>query len=257
MGFDPVKCKRAKVFRHWLLVILGYECGRCWISCWIRIRGRNRCGGRRGRLFLVKYDVDHLKLLHNDTPPAIAACPVQKHIGRIACQNIFHGAWILPDPSGFREFGTEDLRDPALDNGVCSGLQILFGWRLMGRRKREQWPDGFYLLGRKKQQPQSGDEDPKNDQKENGPQAGNVGQQSKLSQNYQYLIGNVSLTVFVIHADTPFGDKKTHMCDLGKIRMCVFCAMFNCDTTPYRLKKLLPPPKPSYPVKLPGIWKPS
>lgn len=49
----------------------------------------------------------------------------------------------------------------------------------MGRRKREQWPDGFYLLGRKKQQPQSGDEDPKNDQKENGPQAGNVGQQSK------------------------------------------------------------------------------
>lgn len=48
----------------------------------------------------------------------------------------------------------------------------------MGRRKREQWPDGFYLLGRKKQQPQSGDEDPKNDQKENGPQAGNVGQQS-------------------------------------------------------------------------------
>lgn len=39
--------------------------------------------------------------------------------------------------------------------------------------------------------------------------------------------------------------------------MCIYCAMFNCDTTPYRLKKLLPPPKPSYPVKLPGIWKPS
>ena len=79
----------------------------------------------------------------------------------------------------------------------------------MGRRKREQWPDGFYLLGRKKQQPQSGDEDPKNDQKENGPQAGNVGQQSKLSQNHQYLVGNVSLTVFAIHADKLLlGTKK-------------------------------------------------
>ena len=209
MGLDPVKRKRAKVFRHWLLVILGYGCGRCWISCRIRIRGRNRCGGRRGRLFLVKYDVDHLKLLYNNTPPAIAACPVQKHIGRIACQNIFHGAWILPDPSDFRKFGPEDLRNPALDNGVCRGLQILFGWRLTGRRKRGKRPDGFYLLGRKKQQSQSGDEDPKNDQKENGPQAGNVGQQSKLSQNHQYLVGNVSLTVFVIHADKLLlGTKK-------------------------------------------------
>ena len=48
-----------------------------------------------------------------------------------------------------------------------------------------------------------------------------------------------------------------HMGDLRKIRMCIYCAMFNCDVTPYRLKKLLPPPKPSYPIKLPGIWKPS
>ena len=32
VGFDPVKRKWAKVFGHWLLVILGYRCGRCWVS---------------------------------------------------------------------------------------------------------------------------------------------------------------------------------------------------------------------------------
>ena len=85
----------------------------------------------------------------------------------------------------------------------------------MGRRKREQWPDGFYLLGRKKQQPQSGDEDPKNDQKENGPQAGNVGQQSNINIVDSFLQGVPAKQKYIfqpaLRRQKPRVNKKCHL----------------------------------------------